>query len=136
MRHVYECSVRFDDLDAFGHVNNVTFAEYLQEARVDFAHRQLLASSGNAPHEGSVVVQQSIDYLAPVPFRTEPLQVEVWVTRIGTTSFEVAYEVKDGSTLFARATGVLVAFDVRANTPRPVSAAEREILERYLEPAP
>ncbi|SDS29961.1 thioesterase family protein [Jiangella sp. DSM 45060] len=134
MRHVYECSVRFDDLDAFGHVNNVTFAEYLQEARVDFAHRQL--RSGNTAHEGSVVVHQSIDYLAPVPFRTEPLQVEVWVTRVGTTSFEVAYEVKDASTLFARATGVLVAFDVRANTPRPVSPAEREVLDRYLEPSP
>ncbi|TDC49536.1 acyl-CoA thioesterase [Jiangella ureilytica] len=134
MRHIYECSVRFDDLDAFGHVNNVTFAEYLQEARVDFAHRQL-TSSGDAPHEGSVVVHQSVDYLAPVPFRTEPLQVEVWVTRIGTTSFEVAYEVKDDTSLYARATGVLVAFDVRANTPRPVSPLEREVLERYLEPS-
>lgn len=133
MRHVYECSVRFDDLDAFGHVNNVTFAEYLQEARIDFAHRRL-TSSGNGPHEGSVVVHQSIDYLAPVPFRTDPLQVEVWVTRVGNSSFEVAYEVKDGPTVFARATGVLVAFDVRANTPRPVSPAEREVLERYLEP--
>ncbi|WP_053205350.1 acyl-CoA thioesterase [Jiangella muralis] len=134
MRHVYECSVRFDDLDAFGHVNNVTFAEYLQEARVDFAHRRL-SSSDDVAHEGSVVAHQSIDYLAPVPFRTEPLQVEVWVTRVGTTSFEVAYEVKDESTLFARATGVLVAFDVRANTPRPVSPAEREVLERYFEPS-
>lgn len=126
------CSVRFDDLDAFGHVNNVTFAEYLQEARVDFAHRQL--ASGGAPHEGSVVVHQSIDYLAPVEFRTDPLQVHVWVTRVGTTSFEVAYEVKDDKTLFARATGVLVAFDVRANTPRPISPVEREVLERYVEP--
>ncbi|WP_026875287.1 acyl-CoA thioesterase [Jiangella gansuensis] len=133
MRHVYECSVRFDDLDAFGHVNNVTFAEYLQEARVDFAHRHLV--TGDAPHEGSVVVHQSIEYLAPVPFRTEPLQVHVWVTRIGTSSFEVAYEVSDASTLFARATGVLVAYDVKGDRPRPVSAAERDILERFLEPA-
>ncbi|TDD98284.1 acyl-CoA thioesterase [Jiangella asiatica] len=134
MKHVYECSVRFDDLDAFGHVNNVTFAEYLQEARVDFAHRQLV--TGNAPHEGVVVVHQSIDYLAPVPFRTEPLQVHVWITRIGTSSFDLAYEVSDTSMLFARATGVLVAYDVKADRPRPVSPAEREVLERYLEPAP
>lgn len=132
MRHRYECAVRWDDLDAFGHVNNVTFAEYLQEARVDFAHRELADS---APHEGSVVVHQSIDYLAPVPFRTDPLEVLVWVTRIGTSSFEVAYEVHDGATLVARATGVLVAFDVRAQQPRPITPAERQTLERYLEVA-
>lgn len=131
MKHVYECSVRFDDLDAFGHVNNVTFAEYLQEARVDFAQRNLAYSA--TPHEGSVVVHQSIDYLAPVPFRVEPLQVQVWVTKIGTSSFDLAYEVADASTLFARATGVLVAFDVGASRPRSVTPDERAVLERFLE---
>ncbi|PSK96641.1 acyl-CoA thioester hydrolase [Haloactinopolyspora alba] len=133
MRHTYECSVRFDDLDAFGHVNNVTFAEYLQEARVDFAYRHL--AYGDAPHQGSVVVHQSIDYLAPVPFRSEPLQVHVWVTRIGTSSFDLAYEVSDATTLFARATGSLVAYDVSAGSPRPISDDERATLERFVEEA-
>ena len=82
MRHVFECAVRFDDLDSYGHVNNVTFAEYLQEARIDFAHRHLAGAL--EPHEGAVVAHQSIDYVLPVPFRTEPIRVEVWVTRIGT----------------------------------------------------
>lgn len=134
MKHLYRCAVRFDDLDSFGHVNNVTFAEYLQEARVDFAHQQL--ADATAPHEGSVVVHQSIDYLAPVPFRTEPLDVEVWVTRVGSSSFEVAYEVRDDSTVFARATGVLVAYDVHAQEPRPLTPGERSTLERFLEVGP
>lgn len=131
MRHVYECSVRFDDLDAFGHVNNVTFAEYLQEARVDFAHRYL--AYGDKPHEGSVVVHQSIDYLAPVPFRSEPLDVHVWVTTIGTTSYELAYEVTDAETVFARATGTLVAFDVAGSHPRALTQEERDVLSRFTE---
>ncbi|HEU0042372.1 MAG TPA: thioesterase family protein [Jiangellaceae bacterium] len=131
MRHVYECAVRFDDLDSFGHVNNVTFVEYLQEARVDFGHRHLADTS--EPHEGTVVVHQSIDYLAPVPFRTEPLEVHVWVTRIGVSSFEVAYEVRDRDTLFARATGVLVAYDVHEKRPRRLTAAERAAMQRFLE---
>lgn len=131
MRHVYECSVRFDDLDAFGHVNNVTFAEYLQEARVDFAHRHL--AYGETTHEASVVVHQAIDYLAPVPFRSEPLSVWVWVTHIGTSSLELAYEVSDDTTVFARASGVLVAYDVAASRPRSWSAAEREAMTGFLE---
>ncbi len=131
MRHVYECSVRFDDLDAFGHVNNVTFAEYLQEARIDFAHQYLNYTDG--PDESSVVVHQLIDYVAPVPFRSEPLQVHVWVSHVGTSSFHLAYEVKDATTVFARATGVLVAYDTDGDGPRPLSDAERGVLESFRE---
>ena len=134
MRHTYQCSVRFDDLDAYGHVNNVTFAEYLQEARIDFAHRYL--AFDDTSHRGTVVVHQTIDYLEPVPFRTEPLQVEVWVTSIGRSSFELGYEVSDPDKLFARATTMLVAFDVRANKTRPVDPAERDALEPFIELVP
>ncbi|MBD0293369.1 MAG: acyl-CoA thioesterase [Jiangellaceae bacterium] len=132
MRHAFECAVRFDDLDAYGHVNNVTFAEYLQEARVDFAHRYL--ADDLSPHEGSVVAHQSLDYHRPVPFRTEPLQVVLWVTRIGRSSFDVAYEIRDADTVYVTATGALVAFDVAAERPRPLTEAERATLAKFLEP--
>jgi acyl-CoA thioester hydrolase len=132
MRHVYECAVRFDDLDSYGHVNNVTFLEYLQEARIDFAHRYL--ADALAPHEASVVVHQAIDYLNPVPFRTEPLQVGVWVSRIGTSSFEVSCDVRDDDTVFARALVTLVAYDVAEQRPRALSAAEHAALIGFLAP--
>jgi len=35
MRHVYECPMRWADMDMLGHVNNVTYVDYLQEARID-----------------------------------------------------------------------------------------------------
>ena len=35
MRHLYRCPLRWADLDLLGHVNNVTYVDYLQEARVD-----------------------------------------------------------------------------------------------------
>ena len=34
-RHVVDLKPRWADMDAYGHVNNVTWLEYLQEARVD-----------------------------------------------------------------------------------------------------
>lgn len=132
MRHVYECSVRFDDLDSYGHVNNVTFAEYLQEARVDFAHKYLADSLET--HEGAVVVHQSLEYLRPVSFRTAPLHVVTWVTRIGTSSFDVAYEVSDDDAVYVRATGTLVAFDVAKHRTRPLTEAECEALAKFHEP--
>jgi acyl-CoA thioester hydrolase len=131
MRHEFTCAVRFDDLDGYGHVNNVTFVEYLQEARVDWAHTY--ATDSRAAHEAAVVVHQEIDYLKPVPFRTEPLVVEVWVTRIGTSSYDLAYEVKADGTTVARAASVLVSYDLAAHGPRRLTPGERVALERFQE---
>ena len=41
VRHRYACPIRWADLDLLGHVNNVRYVDYLQEARVDLmrAHR-------------------------------------------------------------------------------------------------
>ncbi|NEE02663.1 acyl-CoA thioesterase [Phytoactinopolyspora halotolerans] len=126
----YPCMVRFDDLDSYGHVNNVRFIEYLQEARIDFAHRYLFDAL--EAHEGSVVAGLSVDYLAPVPFRTEPLDVRVWVTRIGGSSFDLGYDVRDADTVYARASTTLVAYDVRARRSRTLVPEERAALEGFM----
>ncbi|GAA5012781.1 hypothetical protein GCM10025734_58630 [Kitasatospora paranensis] len=39
-RHIYDCPLRWSDMDAFGHVNNVVFLRYLEEARIDFMFTQ------------------------------------------------------------------------------------------------
>ncbi|MFE4477710.1 acyl-CoA thioesterase, partial [Kitasatospora sp. NPDC056789] len=39
MRHIYRCPLRWADMDAYGHVNNVVFLRYLEEARIDFLFR-------------------------------------------------------------------------------------------------
>ncbi len=129
MRHLFECPVRFDDLDSYGHVNNVMLADYLQEARIDFAHRYLADPS--APHERAVVGHQTIEYLRPIPHVTDPVVVEVWVTRLGNSSYQLAYEVRDRDTVVATATTAMVAYDVEAACPRPLTDRERAVLERF-----
>ncbi|CAM5612117.1 hypothetical protein SCALM49S_03408 [Streptomyces californicus] len=53
-------------MDAFGHVNNVVFLRYLEEARIDFMFR--LAPGTNSPVVlgGSVVARHEIDYVRPL----------------------------------------------------------------------
>jgi acyl-CoA thioester hydrolase len=126
-RHRYPCRVRFDDLDSYGHVNNVTFVEYMQEARIDFAHRHLRTIGDLS--KGSVVAHQSVDYLAPVPFRTTPLDVDTWVTRLGRSSFDLAYEIAADGAVVARGTTTLVAWDVPTGRPRPLDDEERSAME-------
>jgi acyl-CoA thioester hydrolase len=128
--HPVACAVRFDDLDSYGHVNNVMIAEYLQQARIDFNHRYLASSRDG--HEQSVVARQSIDYLRPIPFRTDPVRVDLRVTRIGTSSFDMAYQVRDASAVYARAATALVCFDLTTGRPRPLTEGERLALKGFM----
>lgn len=129
MKFRFECSVRFDDLDSYGHVNNVMLADYLQEARIDFVHQYLADPS--APHERAVVGHQAIEYLKPISHLTAPISIEMWVTRIGTASYHLAYEVSEGDSVLATATTAMVAYDVGAERSRPLTDRERAVLEGF-----
>ncbi len=130
-RHRYDCYVRFSDVDVYGHVNNVKYFEYYQEARLAF-----LFSLGRDPQDfaqGLVVARLDVDYRRPILFRPEPYVVETWVTRIGRSSFDLACEIRDEDRLLSRAQAVLVAFDLEKQRSRPLSQSERGRLEGVLE---
>jgi acyl-CoA thioester hydrolase len=122
-------------MDAFGHVNNTAFFTYLEEARVDL----LFVTAGEAVarerlSSGIVVARHEIDYTAPLVFRPEPVPIDIWVARLGNSSFTLRYEIRDdGGPVYANASTVLVPYDVDAGRPRRLSAEERRALEPYLE---
>ena len=125
-------------MDAFGHVNNVTFFAYMQEARTG-----MLFAGEAADHipdliKGVVVARHEIDYRRPLEWRPEPIEVDVWTTQIRSSSFTLRYEMRDQlakpePVVLAEAVTVLVPFDLEAGRPRRVSASERHFLGRYLE---
>jgi len=128
---VYQCRVRFSDVDIYGHVNNVKYFEYYQEARLAF-----LTSMGRAEEEGRfavVVARVNVDYRRPILFRSEPYAIESWIDRVGNSSFGLSAEIKDGDTVLSRAEAVLVTFDLMTQAARPLTATERESLEAALE---
>jgi YbgC/YbaW family acyl-CoA thioester hydrolase len=96
--HVYECHVRFSDVDVYGHVNNVKYFEYYQEARIAF----LRSLGGDLLEPGSierqVVARIDVDYRRPILFRAEPYAVETWVTRVGTSSYDLGCRIVEAGT--------------------------------------
>ena len=139
-RHLYRCPVRWADMDALQHVNNVTYVDYLQEARVDMLQLHASMRGGEELAEGVVVVRHEVDYLAPLVFRKEPVSIDVWVTHVGAATFTLAYEVYDdaGDTagaseervVYARAQSVLTPYLFGEERPRRISDKERQVLER------
>lgn len=125
-RHEYACHVRFSDVDVYGHVNNVKYFEYYQEARLAF----LISLGRETGEEGFrlVVARLDVDYKRPILFRAEPYVVESWVTRVGRSSFDVASEIRDGDTVLSRAHAALVSFDLAEQRSRPLTEGERRRL--------
>jgi acyl-CoA thioester hydrolase len=133
--------MRWADLDQLGHVNNVVYVDYLQEARVD-----MLRAHGRGPEamvEGLVVVRHEVTYLEPLTFDGRPVSIECWVTDIRAASFTMAYEIfrdrepgADGTdrTVYVRASTVLTPFVFAEERPRRVTEAERAALSQHLEP--
>ena len=133
MRHVFECTLRWSDMDAFGHVNNVVFLRYLEEARIDFMFRLARKADSGAFTGGSVVARHEIDYLRPLVHRHEPVTVQTWVTKLGAASATLAYEISDEHTVFVRASTVVVPYDLERERPRRLSPEEKSFLEEYFD---
>jgi len=131
--HVYECHVRFSDVDVYGHVNNVKYFEYFQEARIDFVRVLSDGEFDTRSSQRQVVARIDVDYKRPLLFRPEPYAVETWVTRVGGSSYGLGSRIVDGDgTVYSTAEVVLVAFDVGTGSSRPLTDEERARLSAAL----
>ena len=122
MRSQNKQYVRWGDLDAFGHVNNATYLVYAQEAR--YAWSKMLEM---------VVARAEVDFVAPIYTGDFYLDIEIWVHKIGNSSFGLTYEMKNGDELVARVKTVQVTVSMDSKKSRPINDAEREFLTQYLE---
>ena len=121
--HRFPIRVRWSDLDSYGHVNNVKFYDYIQEARL-----ALMDEALGFPSEGEVwvIARQDLEYARPLDFRLEPYEVRTGVVSIGTRSITLSIQLADPGTdtVYATARTVLVS-------PTPVTDDQREALSAY-----
>ena len=122
MRYQSKQYVRWDDLDAFGHVNNAVYLTYAQEAR--FAWSGILEM---------VVARVEVDFIAPIYDGDTFLDIELWVSAIGNSSFTMTYEIKMKGELVARVKTVQVTVDMGTKKSHPIDDEQRAFLTKYLE---
>ena len=132
--------LRWSDMDAYGHVNNVQYLRLLEDARIKGIH-EWFHGDNVLLHQGVLVARNEIEYLAPLSFRHAPVHVDMWVSRLGGAGFDLGYQIRDpadwGEALYARAETTLVSYDFAARTPRRLVASERDVLTRVLsDPVP
>ncbi|MFP4206518.1 MAG: acyl-CoA thioesterase [Spirochaetaceae bacterium] len=102
-------SVRFRDLDAYGHVNNAVFFTYLEEARIKLIEDHFRVQMDE--ETVFVVGHAACSYKRPIDLGVE-LQVTMSVREMRRASFIVDYVVTDSDgTTYAIAETTLVAYD-------------------------
>lgn len=145
-------AVRWADLDAYGHVNNVDVLRILEEARVSaFWHPgegeppypTAVLNAGPGAETTTVVAKHEVEYLAPFGHLRDGVVVELWIGHLGGASIDICYEIHparrdaDGEPQpgrpFVRATSTLVMLDAATGAPRRLGEAEREAWEPFVE---
>ena len=114
--------VRWDDIDAFGHVNNAKYLTYIQEARFLWS-----------PIIEMVVARAEVDFIEPIYEGGRFYDINLWVEAIGNSSFTMGYEVVgDNGVVHAKVKTVQVAVSMETKKSRPLTDTEREFLNKYL----
>jgi acyl-CoA thioester hydrolase len=121
--------VPYGDIDAMGHLNNVAYLRYLEWAR----QKYWLTMRGSMEFLDIdfVVARCEIDYRSS-SHMGEVLEIEIHVSRMGTSSFDFSYRVtgSDGR-LVAEATTTQVCFDWRHRRKAPLTTERRREIEAF-----
>ncbi|MEI2826912.1 MAG: acyl-CoA thioesterase [Dermatophilaceae bacterium] len=140
--------LRVEDLNPSGHMDNLCILRAVDEVRHVLLGMRgpsgvsvvagMLDAAG--PEITQLVARHQVDYLRELHYHpSEPLDVTMWVCRVGTSSFDLAAEVRQDtdSPVAARVMSTTVLIDVVAGAPWPMSEAVRADVTAYLgqEPA-
>ncbi len=123
--------VRFGDLDAMRHLNNVVFLRYFETARISYL-RHLVPEHDPANPEGEgfglIFAECHINYRAPVHY-DEHVAIACSVADVRRSSFRVNFDMTVDERRAAEGYGVLVGFDYGAQQARPLPDALRTRLD-------
>jgi acyl-CoA thioester hydrolase len=117
--HTSRQSIRWGDMDAFGHVNNTVYFRYMEQARIEW-FQSLDAKYARLGSElGSVIVNASCDFLLPLVYPGD-LEVRMSVGDPGRTSIGSYYEIWSDGRKFAQGAARIVFIDPRTGRSTPL----------------
>jgi acyl-CoA thioester hydrolase len=119
--------VRYRDIDAMNHVNNAVYVTFLEVVRTRL-WRERLAFSGTAREFPFIVARVAVDYRSPIDIN-DRVEIGVGVSRIGRTSFTLAYRIEAAGRLAAEAESVQVLYDHAQGRSRALDGEMRTRLE-------
>jgi acyl-CoA thioester hydrolase len=124
-RVVFEHDVLFRDLDAMGHVNNVAFLAFMEDARVQY-WRALKRERG-LKEINFILAEITCRYLSPAYFG-ETLVIGIRARNLGNKSFQFEYCIEEMASgrLVAEGRSVQVMYDYKLKQSRFIDETMRD----------
>ena len=124
--HRKRIPIRWRDMDAYGHVNNAVFLNYLEEARDEMVRRLFGRQDGDFDY---VVARVAIDFRRPLRQEDGEVVASCRVERVGRSSIRTHETlVTRRGAVAAEAEAVLVSHDRASGASRLLTKAEKAIL--------
>lgn len=106
--NIYEQTVAWGDMDAFGHVNNVLYYRYIESARIAYLDQLNIFKYTVGP----VVASSSCQYLKPL-FYPDQLKIATRIEEVRQSAFRMHYVLwsETQQAVVAKAEAVIVFVD-------------------------
>ncbi len=141
--------LRWGDMDAYGHINNVQVVRILEEARIAaFGPPRGTGLPGteppvalfNAIPEGTLalVVEHKVRYVRTLEYRNIPLLVQLWIGAVKGASFDIHYLIQDPVSRLdcVRATSHLAFVEEASGRVLRLSPEQKALLAPFTRPHP
>ncbi len=129
-----QVTVRFSDTDAMGHMNNSRFFSFMEEGRV--AYFKALMQAENIQDAFKVfpfiLAEIKCAFRAPV-YCNDVIEVSLGITKVGTKSFVIEYELHETKSgkLVATGDSVLVMYDYKTGQSTVIPDEFRKRVEVF-----
>ena len=126
---VLQMPVRWDDMDALGHVNNIVYLQYFEQSRIEWA--ESVGRAFDQKGESMILLKSIVTYLKPLVYPAD-LVVRLYAGPVGGSSFTLYNDLfVKGNEAAPVAEGefIIVWFDYRSGKPAKVPQAMRALLE-------
>jgi acyl-CoA thioester hydrolase len=130
LAHVERIPIRWSDMDAMGHVNNVTYFRYMEQARISWIDR-LMPARDAWSKTGIVIANASCNYKRAITY-PGTVEVKLYVGTPGGASVPTYYELRvdDDPVPYADGSAVVVFIDMTSQKSKRIPEAIRARLER------
>ncbi|PNL17391.1 thioesterase family protein [Micrococcus sp. FDAARGOS_333] len=135
--------LRWKDMDAYGHINNIQVVQLMEEARVaafgvpvgsgsdaEAGPAPLDLTAGAGEGVRAFVSEHRVKYRAQMKYRAKPVRVRVSVDEVKGASVHVGYKMHDGvdDALLVTATSVMVYVDAETGRPMRLTDEQKKAL--------
>ncbi|MHA7154838.1 acyl-CoA thioesterase [Arthrobacter sp. TMN-50] len=137
--------MRWSDMDAYGHINNVQVLRLLEEARIhafgppggtgaEGDQPPVAVFSSIDPDTQALVVEHRVRFVDTLDYRNVPVRIDVWVSAMSPASFTLAYRIHDprSEAVCVKAETILAFVDTNTGSLLRLSGAQQDALSPFL----